>query len=530
MSSKRKLSSKMLSIGIASVITLTILYLIIPLSCRIVHREMQQTIRYGHRLETIQKLNDTRQNLVIESLETLIDRLNGNTESGKGVRLNSHRDLLKTQLAELKELAETNEEKQQATELGQVIIPLFDATGTLPPPTKEVSPEATRKWMDAQKAIHAANAPVSSVLTKLQKTTRDQHNHSEENMLANLKKAKVVSLLAYLGLGSALLSMLVALGRSTIKPLRHIIEQLNTGSMQLTSAASEVSRSSQTLAEGATEQAAGLEETSSSLEEMSVMTRHNADNAQQAHLLASAACKAANKGTTAMHRMSTAIHDIQRSSDETAKIIKVIDEIAFQTNLLALNAAVEAARAGEAGKGFAVVAEEVRNLAMRSAEAARNTTNMIEESVRNADGGVSICTEVETVLAEIVTGIGKTRDLVDEIATASQEQAQGIDQVNRAISQMDSITQQNAANAEESASASTTLNGQAKALSSIIASLQTLLWGSHYATTQRSAWREDEVDADNEDDDLLSWEFEKPGRSEAARVIPFDEDMEDFNG
>ena len=157
------------------------------------------------------------------------------------------------------------------------------------------------------------------------------------------------------------------IARGVIRALKKIINSLNEGSEQVSSAAGQVSSASQSLAEGSTEQAAGLEETSSSLEEMASMTKQNADNAQQANTLASESQKAASNGTEAMQRMSTAINDIQKSSDETAKIIKVIDEIAFQTNLLALNAAVEAARTGEAGKGFAVVAEEVRNLAMRSA-------------------------------------------------------------------------------------------------------------------------------------------------------------------
>jgi len=246
------------------------------------------------------------------------------------------------------------------------------------------------------------------------------------------------------------------------------LEQVSEGVEQVASASGQVASSSQSLAEGTTEQAAGLEETSSSLEEMASMTKQNADNAQQANTLAGEAKKAADTGTEAMGRMDTAIQEIQKSSDETAKIIKVIDEIAFQTNLLALNAAVEAARAGEAGKGFAVVAEEVRNLAMRSAEAAKNTSAMIEESVKNSKNGVDIANEVGKTFNEIVDGIGKTVDLVNEIAAASQEGAQGIDQVNTAMAQMDKVTQQNAANAEESASASEEMTAQAGSLRDMV--------------------------------------------------------------
>jgi methyl-accepting chemotaxis protein len=226
------------------------------------------------------------------------------------------------------------------------------------------------------------------------------------------------------------------------------------------------------------QQEAGLEETSSSLEEMSSMTKRNADNAQQANSLAGEAHKSASGGAEAMGRMSTAIADIQKSSDETAKIIKVIDEIAFQTNLLALNAAVEAARAGEAGKGFAVVAEEVRNLAMRSAEAAKNTSTLIEESVKNSNNGVDIATEVVKVLDEIVGSVSKTTELVGEISAASQEQAQGIDQVNTAVSQMDKVTQQNAANAEESASAAEELSAQAEQMNDAVQELMALVGGT----------------------------------------------------
>ena len=269
--------------------------------------------------------------------------------------------------------------------------------------------------------------------------------------------------------------------RSITKPINGIIAALGSGSEHVSAASSQVSSASQSLAEGATEQAAGLQETSSSLEEMSSMTKQNADNAQQANTLAAEAKKAAGTGTDSMGRMNAAIQEIQKSSDETAKIIKVIDEIAFQTNLLALNAAVEAARAGEAGKGFAVVAEEVRNLAMRSAEAAKNTASMIEESVKNSKNGVEIASEVSKVLDEIVQSVGKTTDLVSEIAAASQEQAQGIDQVNTAVAQMDKVTQQNAANAEESASASEELSAQAESMKEVVDQLVALVGGTSYA-------------------------------------------------
>jgi methyl-accepting chemotaxis protein len=263
--------------------------------------------------------------------------------------------------------------------------------------------------------------------------------------------------------------------RSTVGPLRRIITGLAAGSEQTAGAAGQVSSASVSLADGASRQAAAIEETSSSMEEMAAMTRTNAANAGKAHVLASQAKVAADRGVTAMHRMDTAIDDIKKSSDATARIIKTIDEIAFQTNLLALNAAVEAARAGEAGKGFAVVAEEVRNLAQRSAEAARNTADMIEESVKNAANGVAITREVGAALSEISSTAAEVNDLVAGITKASNEQAEGNAQINTAVGQMDQITQANAANAEQTASASEELSSQAEEMSAMVRELESMV-------------------------------------------------------
>lgn len=254
-----------------------------------------------------------------------------------------------------------------------------------------------------------------------------------------------------------------------IESLDVALTQVSEATEQVSSASQQISAGSQSLAQGANEQASSLEEVSSSLEEMSSMTKQNAENANQAKSLAAEANGNAATGTDAMARMSGSIIKIKESSDQTAKIVKTIDEIAMQTNLLALNAAVEAARAGEAGRGFAVVAEEVRNLAQRSAQAAKNTADMISESVKNAEEGVQIATEVSKSFETIAGSAKKVNDLIAEIAAASQEQAQGIDQVNTAVAQMDKVTQQNAANSEESASAAEELSSQAEELQNMVA-------------------------------------------------------------
>jgi len=253
-----------------------------------------------------------------------------------------------------------------------------------------------------------------------------------------------------------------------IDNLDQSLGQVGMASGQVSSAAGQISSGSQSLAEGASEQASSLEEISSSLEEMASMTQQNSENSDEAKALSLTARNAAEGGTEAMRRMTNTIGKIKSSSDETAKIVGTIDEIAFQTNLLALNAAVEAARAGEAGKGFAVVAEEVRNLAQRSAEAAKTTANLIEESVRNSDEGVQVTEEVGTILNEIAEGSRKVNDLIADIAAASTEQSQGISQINTAVSELDKVTQQNAANAEESASAAEELNSQSSEMQAMV--------------------------------------------------------------
>ncbi len=320
------------------------------------------------------------------------------------------------------------------------------------------------------------------------------------------------------------------IARSITGPIKRIIESLTMGSEQTASAAGQVSSASQSLAQGASEQAAALEETTSSIEEMSSMVKQNAANANEATNLAASATADADTGTQAMGQMSKAIDDIKKSSDETAKIIKTIDEIAFQTNLLALNAAVEAARAGEAGKGFAVVAEEVRNLAQRSAQAAKDTANMIAESVKNADNGVSINKEVAQTLNKIAEGSRKVNDLVAEIAAASNEQAQGIDQINTAVGQMDQVTQSNAANAEESASAAEELSSQAEELNGMVGQLQAMVGnssGNGRASNQKLDFRSDKgVSKARQKTTLSHAQTSNQQSGQAEAVIPFESEKE----
>jgi len=294
------------------------------------------------------------------------------------------------------------------------------------------------------------------------------------------------------GVGLALV-MAVLVGffiiKGTTAALGGAVTSLRQGAEQVTSASSQVATASQSLSQGATEQAASLEETSASMEEMASMTRQNAENAQTAAALMGEVDAKVQGSNQALGDMVASMASIQESSQQVAKIIKTIDEIAFQTNILALNAAVEAARAGEAGMGFAVVADEVRNLAQRSAQAARDTTTLIEESIAKAQSGNVKVEQVATAISGITESVSKVKGLVEQVSGASRQQSQGIDQVSQAIAQMEKVTQTTAATAEESAAASEELSGQAESAMSVVARLEALVGGRGALTVSPPAAR-----------------------------------------
>ncbi len=368
----------------------------------------------------------------------------------------------------------------------------------------------TMKLSQFQQAWEASEGVIAKI-TQLEDTIFDQYNKNIELMRPlQLTAAQVQeksnkiseasnSIIESSNRAADTISLAVSLGgvflfgglgfiisRSVNISLRRSIDGLIEGADHVYAVSDQVASASRQLAEGASEQAASIEETSSSLEEMAAMTKQNANNADQANHLMVSTKETVSQASRSMEGLTTSMSEISRASEETSKIIKTIDEIAFQTNLLALNAAVEAARAGEAGAGFAVVADEVRNLAMRAAEAAKNTADLIEGTVKRVKGGSELVEKTDKEFREVAASVGKSGDLVGEISAASQEQAQGIEQVNKAVSEMDKVVQQNASNAEQSASASKEMNAQAERMKEFVRQLVALVGGANGNTTREN--------------------------------------------
>jgi len=405
-------------------------------------------------------------------------------------------------------ILETNPQKMQAYKadldkrVGEntELLNSYEATGLSPEETTELSvfKEAKAKYFNSRtKTLNLAlankndlawntyknetypdamayNASLGRLCDMNVKAADEKFIKSEKNATTSA----VVLLATIFSSFALLISLGLMISNMITKPIKQAIDGLNIGTEEVSSAASQVAAASQQLAEGTSEQAASVQETSSTLEETSSMVHQNRENTLQAATLAKQAKQYAEKSNSEMGRMSTSMTELKNSSNQIAKIMKVIDEIAFQTNILSLNAAVEAARAGDAGKGFAVVAEEVRNLAQRSAQAAKDTAVIIDSNISLSDSSVVIANAVRESVESIGEQATKVSDLLDEISVATNEQAQGVEQINKAVAQMEIVLSSNAQTAEEAASASCALSEQAVNVKDIVNTLIALVDGA----------------------------------------------------
>lgn len=374
-------------------------------------------------------------------------------------------DDLRKSLADLARIAGSRGDSERISAIDQQAVVVFQAH-------QELSQAIGNQQMDAGMAIFAQKVVprLDQIASQAAELVAQQSRDLAQVSATAATKSASSSLIAM-----ALIVIAMAVGGLVFwlvhkagDSLRHLASSMADSAENVSEAAAQVSRASQSLAEGATQQAASLEETSSSTEEIASITRQNADHALQVAGLMQKTADDAGDVNGSLDRMVQQMKEIDNSSNKIARIIKVIDEIAFQTNILALNAAVEAARAGEAGLGFAVVADEVRNLAQRCAQAARDTANLIEESIATSHDGNSRLDQMAGAVRAMTDNAGRVKGLVDEVNQGSQEQARGMDQIARSVLQMEQVTQKTASAAEESASAGAELTSHANTLRSLV--------------------------------------------------------------
>ena len=470
-----KLSTKLIGgfgaiIGFLAVVTVISIIQVVLMNARVSEIANIRIVQLNYFYEIVKQYD-----VMARSASNIILTIDENVQKKQEEFYLKYKSLVIENLNRLEKTMTTAEDRKafkQVNEAASLMWPLYD---------KAVEYARANKTYEASDIIMVKVLPIQNKLLTSMNEVALLIQQASDNAAKEARMFSIVggSIILILGIAAVVLGSLIAflITKSITRPINEVVSGLREASNQVADASGQVANSSQTLAEGTSEQAASLEETSASLEEITSMTKQNADNASQAKILMNNVREIVDRVNGHVNTMAVAIQEVTKSSEETGKIVKTIDEIAFQTNLLALNAAVEAARAGESGAGFAVVADEVRNLAMRAAEAAKSSSGLIDKTITMVRNSRDMTQKTQEAFQENVIISGKVGNLIDDIAAASQEQAKGINQVRMAVTEMDKVVQQSVASAEESASASEELSAQAKKLKKYVVDLVSVVDG-----------------------------------------------------
>lgn len=439
--------------------------------------------------ELTEKMMSTYLTLILGAMNSIIDRNGGRIDDKSGAGIKKAITDQQTHLSELTLYGATEPELEALETLENSLRTL---NGGITVDLRKLIEKSAVEQQEIVSAfnriddeINAASGIIEENIDHFRMTVEERVKSARETMVklaekleADLFRNKIFTWVFSILILSAIIAMFILLTLGITRPVYSIVDGLNGGADQVATSAGRVTSMSRSLAQGTAQQATSIEETSASLEEMSSITRQNAESAEEANTLMVHTNQVVKRANDCMIELSSSMEEISKASENTQKIVGTIDEIAFQTNLLALNAAVEAARAGEAGAGFAVVADEVRNLAMRAAEAAKNTAELIESTVNKISEGEDLVNVTNQEFSEVSVNSAKVANLITEISAASREQSHGIVQINKAVMQVDRVTQQNAVNAEESACSSLEMNSQALQMKNRVQELRALVEGA----------------------------------------------------
>ncbi len=532
---KLSIAKKMIVLGATVVVTMSLMGGISFFSNSSVRSSVELQTERNEEIDLVNDMLVAQLHLMLAAMDSIIDKDEGRIAPERRALINDNVTFINNSLASLQAMADTAEEKKLAKEIKEDFAKLAEGIQVRLVRLIE-SRAADSEFLKMDDVLDTYGDGVEAKLYRIKESVAGEVTRATLAAERVLSRSSLLGLVVFCVALALILPILFVISRSIISTVSGVSGSLDSASNQVADAAGEISSSSQTLADGASRQAASVEESSASMEEVASMSRRDADNAKEADNLMRDTKKVINEAGTSMTRMTESMAEISAASAETQKIVKTIDEIAFQTNLLALNAAVEAARAGEAGAGFAVVADEVRNLAMRAAEAAKNTSGLIEGTVQKVQVGTSLVEETSKSFGSVSDGTDRIAVLIAEIASSAAEQAAALAQMNQSLQEIETVTQSNASAAEQAAAASEELSGQADMMKSYVEELLAFVEGrtarAQHGTGAVAAKRPQPRPQAAPVKSLPTVPAEKKktsAASKAAEAIPFDDDdFEDF--